>query len=162
VAAGVDAMRVVSNAAMHEHHVMDARQELVCTKIAEMCCESIPGEPLAAGSACTSSPTCRSLTPLLAGCILQVYALIQGGSGGKMGTKVLSIVVSALTTGMNSATISCACNTLPLAKHQIMSNLLSIRAHADDFDSDPDNRRRLPSFYGYLPDESNARTIMYV
>ncbi|GMI53113.1 hypothetical protein TeGR_g14713 [Tetraparma gracilis] len=111
---GVDAMRVVSNTEMHEHHAMDAKAELVANKMCEMFCESIPG------------------------CILQVYALIQGGSGGKMRTKVFSIVVSAITTGMSSASISY------------------------DFDSDPDNRRRLPSFYGYLPDEGNARTIMYV
>ena len=44
-------MRVVSNAEMHEHHLMDAKSELVCTKMVEMFCESIPGEPLAAGSA---------------------------------------------------------------------------------------------------------------
>ena len=44
VAAGVDAMRVVSNAEMHEHHMMDAKGELVCTKGIEMFCESIPGE----------------------------------------------------------------------------------------------------------------------
>ncbi|GMI26577.1 hypothetical protein TeGR_g12435, partial [Tetraparma gracilis] len=111
---GVDAMRVVSNAEMHEHHVMDVKVELVGTKMAEMFCESIPG------------------------CILQVYALIQGRSGAQMGTKVLSIVVSAITTGMASASISY------------------------DFDSDPENRRKLPSFYGYLPDEGNARTTMYV
>ncbi|GMI36384.1 hypothetical protein TeGR_g14709 [Tetraparma gracilis] len=111
---GVDAMRVVSNAEMHEHHVLDAKMELAFTKCAEMFCESIPG------------------------CILQVTALIQGGSGGQMGTKVLSIIVSAITTGMGSAAISY------------------------DFDSDPEKRRKLPSFYGYLPDEGNARTIMYV
>ena len=81
-----------------------------------------------------------------------------------MGTKVLSIVVSAITTGMASASISCACSTLALAQHQISSypSLPSLRAHADDFDSDPENRRVLPSFYGYLPDEGNKRTIMYV
>ncbi|GMI40481.1 hypothetical protein TeGR_g7371, partial [Tetraparma gracilis] len=111
---GVDAMRVVSNAEMHEHHLFDAKLELMATKGIEMFCESIPG------------------------CILQVYALIQGGSEGQMGTKVLSIVVSAITTGMGSASISY------------------------DFDSDPEERRKLPSFYGYLPDEGNARTIMYV
>ena len=44
VAAGVDAMRVVSNAEMHEHHVLDATMELACTKGIEMFCESIPGE----------------------------------------------------------------------------------------------------------------------
>jgi hypothetical protein len=42
------------------------------------------------------------------------------------------------------------------------SSLPSLRALADDFDSDPENRRKLPNFYGYLPDEGNARTIMYV
>ena len=47
-------MRVVSNAEMEEHQVMDAKGELVFTKCAEMFCESIPGEPLAAGSACVS------------------------------------------------------------------------------------------------------------
>ncbi|GMI27683.1 hypothetical protein TeGR_g8672, partial [Tetraparma gracilis] len=111
---GVDAKRVVSNAEMHEHHLLDAKSELMFTKGVEMFCESIPG------------------------CILQVYALIQGGSGGQMGTKVFSIVVSAITTGMGSASISYDC------------------------DSDPEGRRKLPSFYGYLPDEGNARTIMYV
>ena len=45
-------MRVVSNAEMDEHHVMDAKLELVCTKGCEMFCESIPGEPLPARSAC--------------------------------------------------------------------------------------------------------------
>ncbi|GMI42621.1 hypothetical protein TeGR_g4453 [Tetraparma gracilis] len=109
---GFDAMRVVSNAEMEEHQVMDAKGELVFTKCAEMFCESIPG------------------------CILQVYALIQGGSGGQMGTKIFSIVVSAITTGMGSASISY------------------------DFDSDPEKRRSLPSFYGYLPDEGNKRTVM--
>ncbi|GMI34230.1 hypothetical protein TeGR_g7990 [Tetraparma gracilis] len=109
---GVDAMRVVAKAEMDEHHMLSAKMELAATKCVEMFCESIPG------------------------CILQVTALIQGGSGGKMGTKVFSIVVSAITTGMNSASISY------------------------DFDSDPKQRRLLPSFYGYLPDEGNARTIM--
>jgi hypothetical protein len=39
---------------------------------------------------------------------------------------------------------------------------LSLRAPADDFDSDPQRRKDLPSFYGYLPDEGNKRTVMYV
>jgi hypothetical protein len=65
---------------------------------------------------------------------------------------------------MGSAAISCACSTLLLAQHQIPSDssLPSLRAHADDFDSDPEGRRKLPSFYGYLPDEGNKRTVMYV
>ena len=44
VPAGVDAMRVISNAEMDEHHVLDAKMELVVTKCAEMFCESIPGD----------------------------------------------------------------------------------------------------------------------
>jgi hypothetical protein len=44
VATGVDAMRVVSNTEMHEHHVLDAKMELVFSKSIEMFCESIPGE----------------------------------------------------------------------------------------------------------------------
>jgi hypothetical protein len=34
-------------------------------------------------------------------------------------------------------------------------------AHVDDFDSDPEYRARLPSFYGYLPDDGMTRLIMY-
>ena len=60
--AGVDAMRVVSNTEMHEHQLMDAKMELAFTKGVEMFCESIPGEPLAAGSACASR-TCCSPNP---------------------------------------------------------------------------------------------------
>jgi hypothetical protein len=80
-----------------------------------------------------------------------------------METKVFSILISALTTGMSSASISCACNTLPLVQRQIPSDSssLSLFALADDFDSDPDGRKNLPSFYGYLPDEGTKRTIMY-
>ena len=108
-------MRVVSNAEMHEHHVVDAKMELAFTKGAEMFCESIPGEPLAAGARVLRQPA-APLTPLLAGCILQVTALIQGGTKDQMATKVLSIVVSAITTGMGSAAISCASKILPLVQ----------------------------------------------
>ena len=41
-------MRVVSNTEMDEHHLIDAKKELVATKMCEMFCESIPGESLAA------------------------------------------------------------------------------------------------------------------
>jgi hypothetical protein len=66
VTAGVDAMRVVSNAKMDEHHMIDAKTELVATKMCEMFCESIPGERLAAGSAFASC-NCRAPHP----CLLQ-------------------------------------------------------------------------------------------
>jgi hypothetical protein len=94
---------------MDEHHLVDAKTELVFTKGCEMFCESIPGEPRAH----TGQVTAAVLTRLLAGCILQVTALIQGGSRDKLGTKLFSIIVSAITTGMSSASISCACDTLP-------------------------------------------------
>jgi hypothetical protein len=40
---GVDAMRVVQNRSRLEHNIIDAKQELVFTKMIELFCESIPG-----------------------------------------------------------------------------------------------------------------------
>jgi len=42
----VDASRVVRGHEMEEHHIFDARTELVATKAVEMACESIPGRIL--------------------------------------------------------------------------------------------------------------------
>ena len=72
-------MRVVSNAEMHEHHVVDAKTELVFTKGAEMLCESIPG------------------------CLLQLYVILKVGDTSWRA--VTSVVVSALTTGFASGTL---------------------------------------------------------
>jgi hypothetical protein len=121
---GIDAMRVVMDADMEEYHLIDAKTELVLTKGAEMFCESIPGESLAAGSACLPF-TSHSTYPPLAGCILQVYALVQATSSDKMTTQVLSIVTSAITTGMSSASVSCACSVLPRNKSQLPSDSCS-------------------------------------
>ena len=64
---------------MEEHHVIDARTELVATKCVEMVCESIPG------------------------CLLQLYVILKVGD--KSGRAMTSVVVSALTTGYSSGTL---------------------------------------------------------
>jgi len=64
---------------MEEHHVFDAKTELVITKGTEMFCESIPG------------------------CLLQLYVMLKVGDTS--GRAVTSVVISALTTGYSSATL---------------------------------------------------------
>ena len=71
---------------------------------------------------------------LLTGCILQIYALLKTGETSKRA--VASIVISAFTTGMVSATISF------------------------DYDVDPIKRRETPGFYGYIPD-GVSRTLIF-
>ena len=77
---GFDARAVISGKEMDEHHVFDAKMEMVLTKGIEMVCESIPG------------------------CILQLYAILK--SGDRSRRAVVSVAVSALTTGFISASIS--------------------------------------------------------
>ena len=67
-----DAWSVCSGKKMEEHHVMDAKTELVATKMAEMICESIPG------------------------CLLQMYVTLKVGDMSKRA--VTSLLISALTT----------------------------------------------------------------
>jgi len=70
---------------------------------------------------------------------LQCYAYIKLLQGGHSSLRAIgSILVSALTTGYSSATI------------------------AYDLDSDPDNRRVYPSFYGYIPSKAQHRTTMFL
>ena len=97
---------------MEEHHMMDAKSELMATKMAEMICESIPG------------------------CLLQMFVILKVGD--KSAKAVTSLVVSALTTGYNSGTLSY------------------------DFDTDPVKRKQSPGFYGYIPDEGIARPLLLV
>jgi len=77
---GYDCYKVCSNQDMDEHHVFDAKTELVLTKGAEMMAESIPGS------------------------LLQLYVLlkVRNVSGATVG----SVIVSAMTTGFSSASIS--------------------------------------------------------
>jgi len=64
---------------MEEHHVVDAKTELVITKCVEMVCESIPG------------------------CLLQLYVILKVRDTS--GRAVTSVVVSALTAGYSSGTL---------------------------------------------------------
>jgi len=74
-----DAWSVCSGKKMEEHHVIDAKTELMATKMAEMICESIPG------------------------CLLQIYVILKVGDTS--GRAVTSVVVSALTAGYSSGTL---------------------------------------------------------
>ena len=74
-----DAAAVCSGKKMEEHHVFDAKTELVITKGTEMFCESIPG------------------------CLLQLYVILKVGDTS--GRAVTSVVASALTTGYSSGTL---------------------------------------------------------
>jgi hypothetical protein len=49
-------MRVVSNAEMDEHHLIDAKKELMFTKCIEIAFESIPGESRARVSRVPAAP----------------------------------------------------------------------------------------------------------
>ena len=77
---GVDCYRVCIGREMEEYHLMDAKYELVVTKCAEMITESIPG------------------------CLLQFYAMLKVKNASR--ATVGSVLVSAMTTGLSSASIS--------------------------------------------------------
>jgi len=106
---GFDAARVIIGKEMDEHSVLDAKTEMVCTKGIEMACESIPG------------------------CVLQVFAILK--SGDRSRRAILSVTVSAFTTGFSSGSISF------------------------DMDVDPAKRNEAPHFYGYIPD--GKRTVIF-
>ena len=69
------------------------------------------------------------------GCILQIYALLNGGTVSV--STVSSVCVSAMTTGFSSASISYT------------------------YDVDPQKRDERPDFYGYVPD-GGARTAIFI
>ena len=77
----VDCGRVCVGQEMEEHHEFDAKTELVFTKGIEMVCEAIPGS------------------------ILQLYVLLKDKSLFSRAT-VGSLLISAMTTGFSSASIS--------------------------------------------------------
>jgi len=80
LAPGFHAQRVASGKEMEEHHLIDAKTELVVSKMLEMVAESVPG------------------------CVLQTYVMVKVGGGGKRA--ITSLAVSALATGFSSASIS--------------------------------------------------------
>ena len=92
---------------MEEHHAIDVRTELVVTKCTDMIAESIPG------------------------CVLQLYVLLKVRNVTR--ATVGSVIVSAMTTGFSSASISF------------------------DYDVDPIKRKETPDFYGYIPDDEKVR-----
>ena len=110
------AYKVCMGKEMEEQHVVDAINELTAIKVVEIVCESVPG------------------------CVLQMFAMLkkmqQNEAIGR--AEVASVVVSALTTGYSSATISY------------------------DYDTDPVKRKETPDFYGYIPDEGGVRTLLLV
>ena len=77
----VDCYRCCVGQEMEEHHAIDVMTELGTTKCAEMVCESIPGS------------------------ILQLYVLLKDKSLLSRAT-VGSVLISAMTTGFSSASIS--------------------------------------------------------
>jgi len=78
---GLDCYKVVSAKEMDKHGAFDATTELTMNKGIEMACESIPGS------------------------VLQIYVLMKDFKQRQKGA-IASVVVSALTTGFISATIS--------------------------------------------------------
>ena len=84
-----------------------------------------------------ASPSPPPLTHTLPpGCLLQMYVILKVGDTSKRA--VTSVVVSALTAGYASGTVSY------------------------DYDTDPVNRKQTPNFYGYVPDEGIARSLILV
>ena len=77
---GVDCYRVCINQEMEEHQLTDAKFELMATKCVEMIAESIPG------------------------CLLQFYVMLKVKNVSR--ATVGSVLVSAMTTGFSSASIS--------------------------------------------------------
>ena len=108
---GFDAKHVCSGKEMDENSVMDAKTELLLAKCSEMFCESIPG------------------------CLLQQYVLLKQRELVDRAT-VGSVLISAMTTGFSSASMSF------------------------DKDVDPASRKYSPDFYGYIPD-GNSRTLIF-
>jgi hypothetical protein len=109
----VDAYRVAKGAKQEIGAAGDPMLEMTCMKIAEMFAEAIPGV------------------------IIQVMAIAT--SDKDVGTSaLLSVAVSAITTGFASATISY------------------------DYDTDPAKREHTPDFYGYTPANASKRTVVFV
>ena len=67
---------------------------------------------------------------------LQTYAVLSTGSSSWK--VIMSIVISAITTGFTSASISY------------------------DFDTTPKTRRKFPGFYGYVPDQAWRRMVCFM
>jgi hypothetical protein len=73
----------------------------------------------------------------MAGCILQFYVLLKTlkGTGGANTSSSISLLISALSTGYSSATITW------------------------DFDTSTQRRRESPEFYGMIPDGPRGNVV---
>ncbi|GMH94195.1 hypothetical protein TL16_g12834 [Triparma laevis f. inornata] len=111
----LDAYRVAMGAEQEKDCFMDPMTELTCCKIIEIFAESFPGT------------------------IIQISAIISTiNAGDKVSmTALISLLVSLLTTGFVSATMSY------------------------DFDTDPKKRAANPQFYGFVPDNQKVRAALF-
>jgi hypothetical protein len=111
-----DGWKVLRGKEQEEHHVTDARTELSFSRSIELFSEAIPG------------------------CVLQIYVALKFlAMGEQVSTRaIVSIVISALTTGYSS----------------------SIMTY--DYDTDPEKRRLNPTFYGFIPDDGRSRSLLLV
>jgi len=87
---GVDAFRVSSGVRRDADHSFAPRTELVATKVCELVFESIPG------------------------CFVLVYAVLKSASVEGERSAIFSVLISALTTGFSSASISFDMVSAPL------------------------------------------------
>jgi hypothetical protein len=134
---GFDAYRVASGGEAEEGGILDPQIELTATKLAELFGESIPGK-IFLDQQTYLFVSVYSYSPYFsfrAGCILQIYVILQTGDWSNQA--VASIIISAMTAGMVSASISY------------------------DFDVDPARRKATPEFYGYIPD-GLSRSLTFV
>jgi hypothetical protein len=109
----IDAYRVATGAKQEVGQGFDPMFEMTFMKTTEMFAEAIPGV------------------------IIQLTAIMT--SKGEVGTSAwVSLVISALTTGFASATVSY------------------------DFDTDPVRRMTTPDFYGFIPTTASKRSLVFV
>ena len=109
----LDAFRIATGEKKSVKSVIDPVGELTARKCLEMFAESIPGV------------------------IVQITAVATAPKSATT-SAIASILVSSMTAGFTSATISY------------------------DYDTEPKTRERVPYFYGFVPDNSTRRTIMFV
>lgn len=111
-----DAYKVAMGAEQEKDTEVDPVVEMTMGKCIEMFAESIPG------------------------IIIRLSAIISELNSGETLSKrsIFSLIISLLTTGFVSATISY------------------------DFDTDPRMRAVKPDFYGYIIDSSKIRTLLFL
>jgi hypothetical protein len=116
---------------------MDPGTELAITKGGEMAAESIPGG-VSSLMMHLLSPSSNPFSPLPAiGCILQFYVLLKTLKDvhGASKSSIVSLLISALSTGYSSATLTW------------------------DYDTGIEHRRDDPEFYGMIPDGLRGNVV---